>query len=60
MFTSIGTKRSLETNNSKKVYFYDDKRFWPFFSRFIESKKPQEMFYKAPQVILTVTVEVIG
>ena len=52
--------RSLETNNSKKGYLPEDKRFRRTLSSFIERNKPQETFYKAPQRILTVTVEVIG
>ena len=59
-FFSIGTKRSLETNNSKKGYLPDDKRSWTTFSRLIQSNKPQGTFCKAPQGNLRVTVEVIG
>ena len=58
-FISVGPKRSLEANSSKKGYLPGYKIFWPTFYRIIESNKPQGTIYKGPQAILTITVELI-
>ena len=39
---------------SKKAYFADEKQFWSFFFRIIESGTPQVKFYWAPQDILEI------
>ena len=56
---SIGLKRSLEINISKKGYLTGNKRFWPDFSRITECNKPQETIYYGPEAILTITVDLI-
>ena len=58
-FFSIGPKRSLETNISKKeaISPSGEKSFWPTFSRFIECAEPEETSYKGPQGILTVALQ---
>ena len=58
-FISIGPKRSLETNISKKeaISSSGEKSFWPTFSRFIECAEPQETSYKGPQGNLTVVLQ---
>ena len=56
---SSGPQKSIETNISKNSPFHSDKRFWPIFRRFIEGDKPQETFYGGPQVLLTITLELI-
>ena len=58
-FISIGPKRSLETNNSKKGYLPGDNRFWPTFSRIIECNKRRGALCKGLKGVLTFFVEVI-
>ena len=60
MFISIGPKRLLETNISKKGSLPVDKSFWPIFCRNIECDKPQGTIDKEPQGNLAFTMEVIG
>ena len=57
--SSMGPKRSIETNFSKNSCFHDDKSFWPFFRRLNECDKPRGTFHIGPQPILIFTVELI-
>ena len=47
-------------NFPKSSCFHDDKSFWPIFPRVIESDKPQGPIDKGPQVVLTITLEIIS
>ena len=53
--TSLGPKRSIEINISKKNCFHDEKEFLALFHRIIECHKHQGTNYKGPQAILTIT-----
>ena len=57
-FISIGPKRYLETNSSKKANFPVISFFWPNFSHIIECNKPQGTFYRGRKVVFTITLEV--
>ena len=51
--------QELETNISEYRCFHENKRFWPFFLRIIDSDNPQGTIYKCPQGNMTFTVEVL-
>ena len=55
----LGPKGLIETNFSKNSCFHGGEKFWLFFPRFVECDKPQGRIYEGPQVIETITVEVI-
>ena len=54
---SLGPKRSIETNISKKGCFHDDKSFWPFVPLFIECDKPQGIFNNDQAAVSTITLQ---
>ena len=56
---SLEPKRSIETNIPKCSVFTMTKN-WPIFPRVIECDKPQGPIDKGPQVVLTITLEVIS